>query len=72
MQTVCHGDPKDANMLFRDGPAGLEAALYDFQWVGKAPPAKDVAYCLACAAGSLSEASEAAFLEHYRGELSGL
>ena len=63
---------EDANILFRDSTAGPEAMLYDFQWVGKAPPAKDVAYCLACAAGGLSEASEEAFLQHYHGEVSQL
>lgn len=38
MQTMCHGDPKGANIM-HDEEAGI--AFYDFQWFGKAPPAKD-------------------------------
>lgn len=45
MQTVCHGDAKGANILFDQ--AG-EPLLYDFQYCGKAPPTKDLAYFLAC------------------------
>ena len=45
IQTVCHGDAKDANILF--DPEG-RPKLYDFQYIGKAPPTKDLAYFLHC------------------------
>mmetsp|Transcript_19299 Transcript_19299/g.54318 ORF Transcript_19299/g.54318 Transcript_19299/m.54318 type:complete len:172 (+) Transcript_19299:2-517(+) len=66
MQTVCHGDPKDMNMLFAEDGA---IAFVDFQWTGKAPPAKDVAYCLACAASGCSPSEEQELLSYYHGEL---
>lgn len=69
MQTICHGDPKDANMLFTE--CG-EIALYDFQWIGKAPPTKDLAYCLSCAAGSLTTAEEEDYLSFYHCRLTEL
>ena len=55
MQTLCHGDPKGANIMWdeearhRSIPPQRQAALhdskagvsfYDFQWFGKAPPTK--------------------------------
>lgn len=67
MQTICHGDPKAANMVFAtDGTL----TFLDFQWAGKAPPTKDVAYCLVCGACSLEEEEEEAFLRYYHEELS--
>ena len=38
MQTMCHGDPKGANIMF-DEEQGI--SFYDFQWFGKAPPSKE-------------------------------
>jgi len=67
MQTICHGDPKDHNIIV-DGCGGV--ALCDFQWTGKAASCKDVAYCLICAAGSLSTQEEEGYLIHYHRELS--
>ncbi len=64
MQTIVHGDAKDANMLLL---AGGEAAFYDFQYCGKAPPTKDLAYALTCA--SDVPALEARMLSCYRDEL---
>ena len=43
MQSVVHGDPKDANFYFA---ADGTPQLYDFQYCGKACPAKDVALLL--------------------------
>ena len=91
MQTIIHGDAKDANMLFVDhqeqpeethagvpseeggegkaetGPGRtdpkLVCQLYDFQYIGKAPPTKDLAYAFACA--SNVPAAEEALLQHY-------
>lgn len=63
-QTIVHGDAKDANMLFSAGGGGggegVRVAMYDFQYCGKASPAKDLAYLLTCASsGGLSEDGEA-------------
>ena len=38
MQTMCHGDPKGANIMY-DEEQGI--SFYDFQWFGKAPPSKE-------------------------------
>lgn len=37
MQTMCHGDPKGANIMY-DEEHGV--SFYDFQWFGKAPATK--------------------------------
>lgn len=72
IQTVVHGDAKGANMLFAragaDGP--LCAQLYDFQYAGRAPPAKDLAYFLCCAAGAAEGEREERLLQRYYAELS--
>eukprot|EP00294_Goniomonas_avonlea_P013485 CAMPEP_0114553968 /NCGR_PEP_ID=MMETSP0114-20121206/7955_1 /TAXON_ID=31324 /ORGANISM="Goniomonas sp, Strain m" /LENGTH=359 /DNA_ID=CAMNT_0001738975 /DNA_START=87 /DNA_END=1166 /DNA_ORIENTATION=+ len=69
MQTIVHGDPKVANMMFDQ--AG-EASFLDFQWIGKAAASKDLAYCFCTAASSLTEDDEAVYLQHYHRELSKL
>merc|ERR1719476_811997 len=57
-----------ANMHF--GEEGL--AMYDFQYCGKAPCTKDLAYCLICASDAASGGeAEDEFLQFYHGELSG-
>ena len=61
------GDAKDANMLFAADGAAL---LYDFQYCGKAPPTKDLAYALTCASNAPEQ--EARQLEGYHAELSAL
>ena len=53
MQSVVHGDPKDANFYFA---ADGTPQLYDFQYCGKACPAKDVAYCLCCGSSAWDDA----------------
>lgn len=54
-QCLVHGDPKDANILLIESSSSssvggtdvvVAASLYDFQYCGKGPPAKDVAYFL--------------------------
>lgn len=71
MQTVVHGDAKDANMLFtQDASGGAVAAFYDFQYAGKAPPTKDLAYALTCA--SNAAADEDALVGAYHTELTKL
>merc|ERR1712050_823241 len=67
-QTICHGDAKSANMLFtREG----SVSMFDFQYIGKASPAKDIAYCLICT-GSLTESQQMAYLDHYLSQLAPL
>lgn len=46
MQAVVHGDAKPANMLFRIHEGVMRVGYCDFQYTGKACPAKDLAYCL--------------------------
>ncbi|KAG8463081.1 hypothetical protein KFE25_001854 [Diacronema lutheri] len=65
MQTCVHGDPKDANFFF--APSG--AQLFDFQWIGRAPPSKDLAYLFTCCARVKAPAVEAALLAHYHAAL---
>jgi len=70
MQTMCHGDPKGANIMY-DEEHGI--SFYDFQWFGKAPPSKDLAYFFGVAAHGLSnEENERELLKFYHGELSKL
>jgi len=68
MQTICHGDPKGENMLFAEKGGELEALVYDFQYLGKAPPTKDLAYLFTCA--SSSPELEQRLLRFYHSELS--
>lgn len=81
MQTCVHGDPKDANILFarrraggeagRGGRGGhLKAQLFDFQYTGRAPPTKDLAYLFTCVAGSRAVKVESELLGHYHANLS--
>jgi len=70
MQTVCHGDAKGANIIFANQGGGPVALFYDFQYCGKAPPTKDLAYMLTCASDSAR--SEPKLLEFYHRELSVL
>jgi hypothetical protein len=55
MQCCVHGDAKDANMLFyfKDSiqrKDNLRVSMYDFQYCGKGPPTKDLAYFFCVAA----------------------
>mmetsp|Transcript_19375 Transcript_19375/g.45261 ORF Transcript_19375/g.45261 Transcript_19375/m.45261 type:complete len:152 (+) Transcript_19375:38-493(+) len=70
MQTVVHGDAKDANMLFSTEGGQVVAQLYDFQYAGRAPPSKDLAYFLACAAGAAEGETEDVLLARYHATLS--
>ena len=49
-RTIIHGDSKAANFFLYDGTSaghGLEAAAFDFQYVGQGDPMRDVSYLLA-------------------------
>merc|ERR1712032_1626771 len=66
MQTLCHGDTKGANIMWDDSREGV--SFYDFQWFGKAPPSKDLAYFI----GINANESEEVLLRYYHAELSEL
>lgn len=69
-QTVVHGDAKGANMLFTGQKGGpVVAQMYDFQYTGRSPAAKDLAYFFCCAVGVVEGEREEALLEHYHAEL---
>mmetsp|Transcript_31862 Transcript_31862/g.77225 ORF Transcript_31862/g.77225 Transcript_31862/m.77225 type:complete len:386 (-) Transcript_31862:218-1375(-) len=72
MQCCVHGDAKDANMLFRrikknknNNQEELVVAMYDFQYCGKAPPTKDLAYFLCVGADD----NDSSYLEYYHEQL---
>eukprot|EP00747_Dinoflagellata_sp_TGD_P222727 gnl/TRDRNA2_/TRDRNA2_94417_c1_seq1.p1 gnl/TRDRNA2_/TRDRNA2_94417_c1~~gnl/TRDRNA2_/TRDRNA2_94417_c1_seq1.p1 ORF type:complete len:134 (-),score=25.80 gnl/TRDRNA2_/TRDRNA2_94417_c1_seq1:44-445(-) len=47
-------------------------SMYDFQYIGKAPAAKDLAYVLICTSRDLSETEQRAYVEHYLAQLKPL
>jgi hypothetical protein len=65
--TCVHGDAKSANIFFRKDSAGKEVAqFFDFQYVGLAPPTKDLCYLLSTATNAEpGSAEEDGFLRHY-------
>jgi hypothetical protein len=71
MLTIVHGDAKCANMLFetdvKDGGQGCVCQMMDFQYMGRASAAKDLAYALTCACDIPEE--EESLLHHYHSEL---
>ena len=63
-RTLVHGDAKIANFLL--DAAGTRAAAVDFQYVGRGPGVRDVAYLLgSCLDGPGCERHEAALLDVY-------
>jgi len=82
MQCIIHGDAKEANVLFSSSSSKVTACtatngrrpdvdlvvtLCDFQYCGKGPPSKDLAYFLC---SSANPDDEKAALEFYRRKLS--
>jgi hypothetical protein len=63
MQCIIHGDAKDANILWGDDG---QVAMCDFQYCGKAPPTRDLAYFLC---SSTNREDEDSLLELYYKEL---
>jgi Ser/Thr protein kinase RdoA (MazF antagonist) len=70
MLTIVHGDAKSANMMFDSDKTSSEGCLcqmMDFQYMGRASAAKDLAYALTCACDVPEE--EEALLHRYHSEL---
>lgn len=71
MQCLCHGDAKDANMIWsRQTSCGdVSVSFCDFQYCGKGPPTVDLAYFLCVAAADVEE-NEQYLVEYYYNQLS--
>jgi len=68
MQCCIHGDAKDANMVFSCNDNNEKfVMMYDFQYVGKAPPTIDLAYFFCVAASCGDDNRE--YLQFYHREL---
>jgi thiamine kinase-like enzyme len=76
-RTFCHGDPKQANLLFRRSSTDesseptLQVGMLDFQWCGFGLAATDIAHHLTTAvdADALKDGGEEKLLRYYFGEL---
>ncbi|KAL3909743.1 MAG: hypothetical protein SGILL_007964 [Bacillariaceae sp.] len=70
-QTICHGDLKACNMSMSESPSYV--TFVDFQYLGKACPAKDLAYLFCCGMDidhDFEERQEREMLEIYIKEMS--
>uniref|UniRef100_A0A7S2TM14 CHK kinase-like domain-containing protein n=1 Tax=Lotharella oceanica TaxID=641309 RepID=A0A7S2TM14_9EUKA len=65
--TIVHGDPKCANIVFSKDEK--ECALYDFQYTGRAPGTKDLAYLFVTSCNEDCYKHEDDLLKHYLKEL---
>uniref|UniRef100_A0A7R9ZE50 CHK kinase-like domain-containing protein n=1 Tax=Pseudictyota dubia TaxID=2749911 RepID=A0A7R9ZE50_9STRA len=71
-RTFTHGDPKQANLLFRrSSESTLEVGLIDFQWAGFGLAASDIAHFITSAvhADRLVDGGEEILLRYYFDEL---
>lgn len=71
-RTFTHGDPKQANLLFRKQNSGeFQVGLIDFQWSGFGLAATDIAHFMTSAvhAGLLVDGGEEQLLKYYYSEL---
>jgi 3'-phosphoadenosine 5'-phosphosulfate (PAPS) 3'-phosphatase len=70
-RTFTHGDPKQANFLFKRNNGDLQVGLIDFQWAGFGLAATDIAHFLAAAvhADRLVNGGEETLLRHYYSNL---
>ena len=57
-QTIIHGDAKPANMMLDGSSKSNPVIMVDFQYVGKGPPTRDVAYFVSRAANDRDEEHE--------------
>ena len=69
MQSICHGDAKGANILYREESNQCVPLVYDFQYCGKACVAKDLAYFFNVEANA---SEETPLLRSYHEKLSTL
>ena len=70
-KTFTHGDPKQANFLFKEDDGGLQVGLIDFQWSGFGLAGTDIAHFLAAAvhADMLVDGGETSLLRFYYAKL---
>jgi 3'-phosphoadenosine 5'-phosphosulfate (PAPS) 3'-phosphatase len=70
-KTFTHGDPKQANFLFKQNESDLQVGLIDFQWSGFGLAATDIAHFLGAAvhADRLSDGGESSLLQFYYAQL---
>ncbi|KAL7491265.1 hypothetical protein ACHAWT_000664, partial [Skeletonema menzelii] len=67
-RTFVHGDPKQANLFFRESSnAGIDVGLIDFQWSGFGLAATDIAHFITAAvhADRLNDGGEETLLRYY-------
>jgi thiamine kinase-like enzyme len=70
-RTFTHGDPKQANLLFRRSSNALKVGLIDFQWSGFGLAATDIAHFMTSGvhADMLVDGGEECLLKYYFDEL---
>jgi thiamine kinase-like enzyme len=70
-RTFTHGDPKQANLLFRQSSNALQVGLIDFQWSGFGLAATDIAHFMTSGvhADMLVDGGEECLLKYYFDEL---
>ena len=70
-RTMCHGDPKQANLFFRSDGAKIDVGLIDFQWSGFGLAATDIAHFITAAvhADKLNDGGEGMLLRYYFDQL---
>lgn len=70
-RTFTHGDPKQANMLFKKTNDNLQLGLIDFQWSGFGLAATDIAHFITSAvhADMLVDGGEETLMRYYYDEL---
>ncbi len=76
LQCLIHGDAKDENILWDLSAASnkskaavvVPVSMYDFQYCGKGPPSRDVAYFLCCC-DIVDSDLEAVLIDYYHDQL---
>ena len=73
-RTFVHGDPKQANLFFRESSSNtgsIDVGLIDFQWSGFGLAATDIAHFITAAvhADRLNDGGEEALLQYYHDQL---
>ena len=68
MQCLIHGDPKDANIM-KLSQKSDQIVMYDYQYCGKGPPTKDLAYFFCSSLGCDDDSEEDELIEYYYDQL---